>query len=143
MGDLYCVGPSCPSIKYVTLFRTNFDPPSVTHLRTPKVRHTPPNPPFFSSTYIHMSLQGLFVLVRWSFCPGDFVWVFCLEGFVWGGFCPSTLLSEYIRYNRKVNITFNFRFHMYEKNFKSVTSHTLGSLPMSQTVTPSRTPLRA
>src|SRR6218665_2960925 len=39
---------------------------------------------------------------------------FCLEGFVRGGFCPSPLLSEYIRSNRKLNITFNFRFHMYE-----------------------------
>ena len=39
------------------------------------------------------------------------MWVFCLEGFVRGGFCPPPLLSEYIRYNRKLNITFNFRFH--------------------------------
>src|SRR6218665_1604963 len=40
------------------------------------------------------------------FCPG----VFCLEAFVRGGFCPSPFLSEYIRYNRKLNITFNFKF---------------------------------
>src|SRR6218665_1404818 len=40
--------------------------------------------------------------------------VLCLEGFVWGWFCPSPLLSEYIHYNRKLNLTFNFRFHMYE-----------------------------
>src|SRR6218665_1358225 len=32
-----------------------------------------------------------------------------------GGFCPFPLLSEYICYNRKVNITLNFRFHMYDK----------------------------
>src|SRR6218665_265760 len=38
----------------------------------------------------------------------------CLEDFVRGGFCPSPLLSEYIRNNRKLNITFNFRFYMYE-----------------------------
>src|SRR6218665_2046708 len=43
-----------------------------------------------------------------------FTGVFCLEGFVRGGFCPSRLLSEYIHYNRKLNITFNFSFHMYE-----------------------------
>src|SRR6218665_86020 len=42
----------------------------------------------------------------------------CLEGFVRGGFCPSPLPSEYIRNNRKLNITFNFGFHMYEKNFE-------------------------
>jgi len=28
------------------------------------------------------------------------------------GFYPFPLLSEYIYYNRKLNITFNFRFHM-------------------------------
>jgi len=55
------------------------------------------------------------------FCPG----VFCLDGFVWGGFCPSNLLSEYIRYNRKLNITLNLRFHMHAKNLKSVTPHAL------------------
>src|SRR6218665_366527 len=38
----------------------------------------------------------------------------------------APLLSEYIRCNRKVNITFNVRFLMYENNFKSVTSHDLG-----------------
>jgi len=43
---------------------------------------------------------------------------FCLESFGRGGFCPSPLLSEYIRNNRKLNITFNFRFRMYEEKFK-------------------------
>ena len=34
-------------------------------------------------------------------------------------FCPFPLLSEYIRYNRKLNIAFNFRIHMHdEKNKK-------------------------
>ena len=36
-------------------------------------------------------------------------------------FCPGWFLSVpllYIRYNRKLNITFSFRFHMYEKNWK-------------------------
>src|SRR6218665_1238395 len=45
------------------------------------------------------------------FCKG----VFCLEGFVRDGFCPFPLLSEYICYNRKLNITLNFMFHMYDK----------------------------
>ena len=67
---------------------------------------------------------------------------FYLEGFVRGSFSPSPLLSEYMytRYNRKLNITFNFRFHMYEKNLKSVTSQALGPLPLSQNVTPFRAP---
>ena len=43
--------------------------------------------------------------------------------------CPSPLLSEYMRYNRKLNITFNFRFHMYEFFLKSVISHALGPPP--------------
>jgi len=43
----------------------------------------------------------------------DLSGVFCLEGF-----CPFPLLSEYIRYNRTLNITFNFRFHMFKKYVK-------------------------
>src|SRR6218665_2965765 len=50
------------------------------------------------------------VFVR-GFCQG----VFCLEGFVRGGFSLFPLLSEYICYNRKLNITLNFMFHMYDK----------------------------
>src|SRR6218665_2310226 len=98
------------------------------------------DPPIFSSTCMHTCLYRGFVLVRGGFCLG-FVWeFFCLEGFVRGGFCPSPLLSEYIHYNRKLNITFNFRFHMYEIFCKSVTSHSLEPPPLSQTVTPSWTP---
>src|SRR6218665_425100 len=38
-----------------------------------------------------------------------------------GGFCPCwflsvPLVSQYICYNRKLNITLNFMFHMYDKN---------------------------
>src|SRR6218665_3603354 len=111
-----------PSIKYVTLFWTNFDSSlSVTLCHTSRdplkyVTHL--RPPIFSSTCIHACtclymFVYWFVLVRGGFCLG-FVWGFCLEGFVRGGFCPSPLLSEYIHCNRKLNITFNFRFHMYE-----------------------------
>src|SRR6218665_4012967 len=42
---------------------------------------------------------------------------FCLEGFVGGGFCPSPLLSEYIRYNRKLNILSILGF-IYTKKFE-------------------------
>jgi len=53
---------------------------------------------------------GFFVL---RFCQE----VFCLEDFVRGGFCLFPLLSEYICHNRKLSITLNFVFHMYDKNF--------------------------
>jgi len=76
--------------------------------------------------------MGVFV---WGFSPV----LFCLEGFVRGAFCLPQLLSEYIHYNRKLNITFN----LYE-NILSVTSHALGHLlPLSKTITPSRTRRRA
>src|SRR6218665_2489292 len=94
---------------------TSFNPlcHTLSHISgPPKVRHTSRNPPIFSNTCIHTYVfTGRFVLVRgvlvWGFCRA----VLCLEGFVQGGFCPS----EYIRYNIELNITFNFRFHMYEK----------------------------
>src|SRR6218665_3476953 len=64
-------------------------------------------PPIFSSTCIRTCLYRVFVL-------GGLSWVFCLGGFVRGGFCPPPLLSEYIHYNRKLNVTFNFMFHMFD-----------------------------
>src|SRR6218665_2725142 len=67
------------------------------------------DPPIFSSTRIHTCLYRGFVLVGGGFCPG----FFCLEGFV-RVVLSVPLLSECIRYNGKLNITFNFRFHMYE-----------------------------
>ena len=47
-----------------------------------------------------------------------------------GRFCPGwflsvPVLSEYICYVRKLNITLNFMFRMYDKKFISVTSHVL------------------
>src|SRR6218665_2988117 len=41
---------------------------------------------------------------------------FLSGGFVRVGFCPFPLLPQYIRYNRKLNISLNFKFHMYDKN---------------------------
>src|SRR6218665_1965308 len=73
--------------------------------------------------HTYICLYRGFVLVRGSSCPG-----FCREGFV-RVICVRPSLSECIRYNRKLNIPFNFKFHMYEINLKSVTSHALGPLP--------------
>jgi len=72
---------------------------------------------FCSTCYI----QGVFVR---GFMSWGFVWK-VLSGVVL--FVP--LLSEYIHYNRKLIITLNFRFHMYENFCKHVTSHTLGPSP--------------
>src|SRR6218665_3880584 len=112
-----------PSIKMSRYFGTIFIPfPSHTlsHiLGPPKKRHTSRNPQYFSSM---MSLQGVCLSSR-RFCPGVLSGGFCpgfvcLEGFVRYRFCPSPILSEYICYNRKLNIIFNSRFHMYEKSEK-------------------------
>ena len=63
--------------------------------------------------YIHTCLYRGFCVSSRGFLSGGFVWGF----FVWkvcpGWFLSVPLLSEYIRYNRKLNITINFRFHMY------------------------------
>ena len=80
-------------------------------------------------------MQGL--LSGW-FCQG----VFCLEGFVQGGFCPFLLLSEYIcMLQQKVKHHFKFMFHMHDKKCISVTSHAFDLLRPVTTVTPSQTPL--
>src|SRR6218665_1514418 len=94
------------------LFWTNFDSLPLSHISgPPKVCRTSRTPKFLVvHAYIHVFTGGL--LVRRGFCSGV-----CLEGFVRGGFCLSPLLSEYIHYNRKLNITFNFRFHMYMYEF--------------------------
>src|SRR6218665_716426 len=105
-----------PSIKYVTLFLANFDPPLpcqtfVTHPGTPRKYVTHFGPPNFSrpSTKIpdKCPLHKFYLNCSRRFLSGDFVRV---------GFCPFPLVSQYICYNRKLNITLNFMFHMYDKN---------------------------
>ena len=131
------------------LFLAKFDPlPPVTLCHTSwdphKVRHTSRTPPIFSwpstknpdkSPLYKFSLNCSRGFLSGEFCQG----VFCLKGFVRGGFCPFPLLSEYINYNRKVNITLNFMFHTYDKKMykRDVTCFWP---PLSQTVTPSWTP---
>jgi len=91
----------------------------VTHLGTPpKVCHTSGIPSQFLVVYAYIHVfTGGFVLVHGAFdrgfCPGLIV---CkvLSGMVF----VRPLLSEYIHYNRMLNITSNFRFHMYQNLFK-------------------------
>src|SRR6218665_4012751 len=123
-----------PSIKYVTLFLANFDPLPllhfVTHHGTPQkyVTHLGPPPDFSRPSTKNLDKIPLYKFslnCSRGFLSGVCQGVFCLEGFVRGGFCPFPLLSEYICYNRKLNITLNFMFHMYDKKFISVTPHAL------------------
>src|SRR6218665_3032331 len=97
-----------PSIKYVMLFWTNFDsPPSVTlcHASRDLLKYvTHLGPPIVSSTCIHTCL----CVSSRGFCSEV-----CLGfsgRFSPGWFLSVHLLSEYIHYNIKLNITFNFRF---------------------------------
>jgi len=99
-------------------------------------------------THMHtyMSLQG--VCLSSGVCPE----VFLSGRFCSGCFLSIPLLSTYIRFNKKLNITFNFRFHMYDTKFKSVTSHALdtslchklsqllGRLPLKRDVVYGRSP---
>src|SRR6218665_4211787 len=118
------IGLKGPSIKYVTLFLAKFDPPSpVTLCHTsrnpPKKYATHLGSPIFSRPSTKKPRQNACTnslsIVRGGFCPGVLSEVFSLEGFVRGGFCSFPLLSEYICYNKKLNITLNFRFHINDK----------------------------
>ena len=105
----------------------NFDsPPSpvtlchtLSHIRDPqKVRHISRTPSPFLVGLLQKSEQNplyLSQLFAGVFVQGLLSGVFCLEGFVRGGFGLVPLLSEYIYYNRKLNITLNFMFHIYDK----------------------------
>src|SRR6218665_2111145 len=133
---------------YVTLFLANFYPPFplshfVKHPGTPrKVRHTSQTPVFEGLVQETRRKATLYKFCR--NCSGGFLSRGVLsEGFLSGRFCPwrflsVSVLSGYICYIRKLNITLNLMFRMYDKKFISVTSHAL--YPPSQTVTPSRTP---
>src|SRR6218665_1510 len=112
-----------PSIKYVTLFWPILTPcpcHTMSHIPGPpkSTSHISDTPPIFSrpstKTLRKAPCTNSLSIVREGFCPGVYQGVFCLEGFVRGGFCPFPFLSEYICYNRKLNITLNFMFHMYD-----------------------------
>src|SRR6218665_1199217 len=99
---------SGPSIKYVMLSLANFDPPPPVTLchtsRDPQKYVTHLGPPIFSRPSTKnpdkSPMYNSLLFVRGVFVQG------ALSGVVF-------VLSEYICYNRKVNITLNFMFHMY------------------------------
>src|SRR6218665_2585216 len=95
-----------PPLPPVTLCHTSRDPKKyVTHLRSPRLLVG-----LVQKTQTKAPCSNFLSIVRGGFCPGGL----CL-GFVQGGVCPFPLLSEYICYNRKLKITLNFMFHMYDK----------------------------
>jgi len=81
--------------------------------------------------YIYYVFTGRCVLVRGGSCLGSFVPGFCLEGFVRGGFWSVPRLLEYVRYNRKLNITFQVSYVW--MNLKSMTSQVSSWTPLPVT----------
>src|SRR6218665_3834372 len=96
-----------PSIKYVTLFLANFDPHLPCHTLShipgtpPKVRHTSRTPPPIFNRPSTKILDKSPLYKFYLNCSRRFL----SGGFVPVGFCPFPLLSQYICYNRMLNIT--------------------------------------
>src|SRR6218665_2653747 len=97
-------GQFCPPSP-VTLCHTSRDPPQkyVTHLGLPRCLLG-----LVQKTRTRVLCTNSLSIVRGGFCLG---------AFVRGDFCPYLFLSEYICYNRKLEITLNFMFRMYNKFF--------------------------
>src|SRR6218665_2368600 len=108
-----------PSIKYVTLFLANFDslpPVTLCHtFRDPPKYTTHLGPPRFLVGLVQKPgqkppAQNLSQVFAGAFVKGSFVWkVLCGVIFVHS---PSVRIHLY---NRKLKITLNFMFHMYDK----------------------------
>src|SRR6218665_1854813 len=92
------IGLQGPSIKYVTLFLANFDPPPLSHFVThpgtpPKVRHTSRTPRFLvglvQKSRTKVPCTNSISIVRGGFCPG------VLPGlvFVRSLFCHNTYVT--------------------------------------------------
>src|SRR6218665_2763649 len=87
-------------IEYITLFLANFDPPpSVTLYHTsrdPQSTSHISDPPAFSRPSTKrpdkIPLYKIYLDCSWGFLSEGFV--FCLEGFVRGGFCPFPLCQN-------------------------------------------------
>src|SRR6218665_2573500 len=107
-------------MKYVTLFLANFDLPSpchtLSHIPDPhKSTSHISDSPIFSRPSTKTRTKAPCTIVRGGFCQGVLSGGLLSGRFCSGWFCPFPLLSEYIYYNRKVSITLNFMFHMYDK----------------------------
>src|SRR6218665_1429538 len=72
------------------------------------------DPPIFSSTCIHRPTCTCLCVSSRGLLFGGLSGGLLSGRFRPGWFLSVPLLSEYINYNRKLNITFNFRFNMYE-----------------------------
>src|SRR6218665_808456 len=124
-----------PSIKYVTLFLVNFYPPSPCHTSShiqgpPESTSHISDPPISRRPSTKNPDKNPLVQILFQLFAEVFVRVVLSGGLLSGRFCPGWLLSvpvlsEYICYIRKLNITLNFMFRMYDKKFISVTSHAL------------------
>ena len=112
-----------PSVKYVTLFLANFDPPPLSHFVThpgtpPKVRHTSWTLRFLEGlvqqtrTKAPLQLHKFCLNCSRGFLSGGFCQgVFCLEGFVRGGFVRSCSCSVRIHLLHQ-KIKHHFKFHV-------------------------------
>src|SRR6218665_3009806 len=120
------------------IFGQFLPPPSVTLRHTsrdpPKVRHTSRTPPFLEGlvqkTRTKAPLYKFCHNCSWGFFSGGLSGGVFSGRFCQGWFLSVPVLSEYICYNRKLNITLNFMFCMYDKKFISVTSHALYPSPL-------------
>ena len=112
-----------PSVKYVTLFLANFYPlpcHTLSHIPGPPESTSHISDPRFLVRLVQRNrtkapCTNSLSIVRGGFCPGVLS-----GGLLSGRFCPGwflsvPLLSEHICYNKKLNITLNFMFHMYDK----------------------------
>src|SRR6218665_1162576 len=110
------------SIKYVTLFLANRSPPPPPcHTLSPipgppeSTSHISDTPRFLvglvQKTNLDKSPLYKFSLnySRGFLCRRFCQRVFCLEGFVWGGFCSLPLLSEYELQHK---VKHHFKFHV-------------------------------
>src|SRR6218665_1055997 len=112
---MLCFNAKGPSIKYVTLFLANFYAPSPCHTSShipgpPKLRHTSRAPRFLEGLVQKTRTKALCTnsvsIVRGSFCPGVLSEGLLSGRFCLGWFLSVPVLSEYICYIRKFNITF-------------------------------------